>query len=50
MRFRAYRPRRLENGIVLECCECGATAFFTADDIRQENFSDITEIVISKKQ
>lgn len=40
----------LENGIVLECCECGATAFFTADDIRQENFSDITEIVISKKQ
>ena len=40
----------LENGIVLECCNCSATAFFTADDIRQENFSDITEIVISKKQ
>lgn len=40
----------LENGIVLECCECGATAFFTADDIREEKFSDITEIVISKKQ
>lgn len=38
----------LENGIVLECCECGATAFFTADDIRKENFSDITEILISK--
>jgi len=40
----------LENGIVLECCECGATAFFTADDIREEKFSDITEIVISKKE
>ena len=40
----------LENGIVLECCECGATAFFTSDDIRKEKFSDITEIVISKKQ
>lgn len=39
----------LENGIVLECCTCGATAFFTADDIRKENFSDITEILISKK-
>ena len=38
----------LENGIVLECCECGATAFFTADDIRKEKFSDITEILISK--
>lgn len=38
----------LENGIVLECCKCGATAFFTADDIRKENFSDITEILISK--
>lgn len=38
----------LENGIVLECCTCGATAFFTADDIRQENFSDITEVVITK--
>ncbi len=38
----------LENGIVLECCECGATAFFTADDIRKENFSEITEIVITK--
>ncbi len=38
----------LENGIVLECCECGATAFFTADDIRKENFSDITEILIRK--
>ena len=38
----------LENGIVLECCECGATAFFTADDIRREKFSDITEILISK--
>ena len=38
----------LENGIVLECCTCGATAFFTADDIRQENFSDITEILIRK--
>ena len=40
----------LENGIVLECCECGATAFFTADDLRREKFSDITEIVISKKE
>lgn len=40
----------LENGIVLECCECGATAFYTVDDIRQEKFSDITEILISKKQ
>ncbi len=40
----------LENGIVLECCTCGAKAFFTADDIRQENFSDITEILISKKE
>lgn len=39
----------LENGIVLECLKCGATAFFTADDIRQEKFSDITEILISKK-
>ncbi len=39
----------LENGLVLECCKCGATAFFTADDIRKEKFSDITEIVISKK-
>ena len=39
----------LENGIVLECCECGATAFFTADDIRKEKFSDITEILISKE-
>lgn len=38
----------LENGIVLECCKCGATAFFTADDIRKEKFSDITEILISK--
>ncbi len=38
----------LENGIVLECCKCGATAFFTADDIRREKFSDITEILISK--
>lgn len=40
----------LENGIVLECCECGSTAFFTADDIREENFFDITEILISKKE
>lgn len=40
----------LENGIVLECCTCGATAFFTADDIRQENFSDITEILIRKNE
>ncbi len=40
----------LENGIVLECCTCGATAFFTADDIREEKFSDITEILITKKQ
>jgi len=38
----------LENGIVLECCTCGAKAVFTADDIRQENFSDITEILIRK--
>ena len=40
----------LENGIVLECCTCGAKAFFTADDMRNENFSDITEIYISKKE
>ena len=38
----------LENGIVLECSTFGATSFFTADDIRQENFSDITEILIRK--
>ncbi len=40
----------LENGIVLQCCTCGAKAFFTADDMRKENFSDITEIYISKKE
>ena len=40
----------LENGIVLECCDCGATAFFTADNIREEKFSDITEILISKRE
>ena len=40
----------LENGIVLECCDCKATAFFTADDIRQEKFSDITEILIRKNK
>jgi len=40
----------LENGLVLECCTCGATDVFTADDIRREKFSDITEILIRKNK
>ena len=38
----------LEDELVLECCMCGATVSFTADEIRNGNFSDISEIEIQK--
>jgi len=38
----------LENELILECCVCGSCASFTADEIRNGNFSDIAELVISK--
>lgn len=38
----------LEDELILECCMCGATISFTADEIRNGHFSDITEIVIQK--
>lgn len=38
----------LEDELVLECCMCGASVSFTADEIRNGNFSDITEIVIKR--
>lgn len=37
-----------ENEIILVCCRCGASVAFTADEIRRENFSDISEIYIQK--
>ena len=40
----------LENELILECCMCGGDAVFTADEIRNGNFSEITEIVIRKKE
>lgn len=36
----------LEDEIILECCMCGADATFRANEIRNGNFSEITEIVI----
>lgn len=39
----------LENELILECCTCGGDAVFTADEIRNGNFSQVTEIVIRKK-
>ncbi len=36
----------LSEALVLTCCMCGAEAVFTADDIRNGNFSEIAEIVI----
>lgn len=38
----------LEDELILECCMCGATLSFTADEIRSGHFSDITEIVINQ--
>lgn len=38
----------LEDALILECCTCGAAATFTADEIRNGNFSDASEIVIKK--
>ena len=40
----------LEDEIVLECHECKSTASFTAKDVRTGNFSEVTEMVIPKKQ
>ncbi len=39
----------LEDEIILQCCKCGADASFRADEIRNGNFSEITEIAIQKK-
>ncbi len=39
----------LEDEIVLQCCNCGADATFHADEIRNGNFSEITQIVIPQK-
>ncbi len=39
----------MENELILECCTCGGDAVFTADEIRNGHFSDITEIVIPKR-
>lgn len=38
----------LEDEIILECCMCGGHISFTADEIRNGQFSDITEITIEK--
>ena len=38
----------LENELILECCMCGGDVSFTADEIRNGNFSEVTEIVIRK--
>lgn len=38
----------LENELVLECCMCGGNVSFTADEIRNGHFSEVTEIVIQK--
>lgn len=40
----------LEDEIVLECHDCKSTASFTADDVRAGKFSEVTEMVIPKKQ
>lgn len=40
----------LEDEIVLECHECKSTASFTAADVRDERFAEVTEMVIPKKQ
>ena len=40
----------LEDEIVLECHECKSTASFTAKDVRTGNFSEVTEMVIPKRQ
>ena len=37
----------LSDALVLTCSICGAEAVFTADDIRNGNFSEIAEIVIT---
>ena len=37
----------LSDALVLTCCMCGAEAVFTADDIRNGNFSEIAEIIIT---
>lgn len=38
----------LEDELILECCKCGAEISFTADEIRNESFSGICEITVSK--
>ncbi len=38
----------LEDELILECCMCGGSAIFTADEIRNGHFSEVTEIVIQK--
>lgn len=40
----------LENELILECCNCGGEAVFTADEIRNGHFSEVTEIVIQKAE
>ncbi len=38
----------LEDELILKCCDCGSKASFTADEIRNGNFSKVTKIMISK--
>lgn len=38
----------LEDALALTCCMCGSDAVFTAEELRDGNSSDITEIVIQK--
>lgn len=40
----------LEDELILECCMCGNTISFTADEIRSGKFSDITEITIDSDE
>lgn len=40
----------LEDEIVLECHACKSTASFTAKDVRNGNFSEVTEMVIPERQ
>lgn len=40
----------LEEELVLQCCMCGASASFTADEIRNGHFSEVTEIVIQSTE